>query len=269
MDVRLGCTGWSYPGWVGPFYKPGTSPDGWLRAYARAFRLVEVNSSYHQAPTREQVASWARAAPAGFQFTLKVPRAITEARLEDVDDDLVGFLRALDPLREAGKLGPIALVMEPSFRRDKHEKALHAFLASWPRERALAVELRHASWWAEETYAALRKAGAALVWSDTQYGRSPPVLTAGWGYARLVGDRGLDDIPGFRWDRTVRDRSALLQHWAQEILRVAQSVRPFYVIANNHIEGHAPTSLAALARFLRIEPPDASAAAREPGQARL
>src|SRR4029077_17571236 len=35
--VRIGCSGWSYKDWVGPFYPPGTEAKDYLRLYSRTF----------------------------------------------------------------------------------------------------------------------------------------------------------------------------------------------------------------------------------------
>ena len=207
-----------------------------------------------------------RETPDGFVFSLKVPRAISHDRLlSGVDDELTRFLLALAPLREAGKLGPIVLQLPPRFRRDAHAEALAEFLAGWPRATRLAVELRHKSWWTEATYDALRAHDAALVWGVTEYGRSPPARTASWGYARLVGDRALDDEGG-KWTHKQRDMDDELAYWIARIHEEGRGVKEFFIIANNHFEGFAPTTADRVARLLRERGFDLSLAARAEGQ---
>jgi uncharacterized protein YecE (DUF72 family) len=49
-------------------------------------------------------------------------------------------------------------------------------LAIWPRELPLAVEFQDASWHVDETFAALRAAGAALVTTDLPEDPEPPTI---------------------------------------------------------------------------------------------
>lgn len=264
-EVFLGCTGWGYDEWTGPFYPAGTPAGERLRRYARVFRLVEVDSSYYRAPTREQAARWAVQTPDGFLFTLKFPGDVThKASLRDADDLVDAFLAALAPLRVAGKLGPLVLQLPASFRRDRDEAALHAFLAAWPRGQRLAVELRDASWWVPATYRALREAGAALVWSVTDAGRTPDVVTGDFLYLRFVGDRALA-----RFGEVQRDASAEMARWRERFEEHAAQVDRAYVLLNNHLEGHAPASARRLAHLWRLPLPDLAAARRLPGQASL
>jgi uncharacterized protein YecE (DUF72 family) len=59
------------------------------------------------------------------------------------------------------------------------------FLAGLPRSLRSAFEFRHASWFAEEVYAALRKANVALCWAESEELKTPNVETANYFYLRL------------------------------------------------------------------------------------
>lgn len=262
---KLGCTGWGYDEWLGGFYPKGTPPSDYLRRYARVFSLTEVDSAYYAAPRREQTQRWVDATPDAFEFTLKFPGDIThKAQLRGVQDKVDDFLVALAPLRAAGKLGPLVLQLPHSFRRERDEEALHGFLAQWPRDQRLAVELRHESWWTPATYRALEAAGAALVWSVTEFGRAPPVMTADWGYARLIGDRALT-----RFDRIQRDETDEMRYWKERFEDEGRVAREFYVLVNNHLMGFAPGTAARLAEILGMPAPDLGAALRPGGQQSL
>lgn len=262
---RLGCTGWGYDEWRGGFYPRDAQPQDYLRRYAKVFDLTEVDSAYYAAPRREQCARWADATPEGFTFTVKFPGDIThKAHLADVEDATEAFLVALAPLRVAGKLGPLVLQLPNSFRRERHERALHEFLARWPRDQRLAVELRDESWWSRETYRALEAAGASLVWSVTEHGRAPPVMTADWGYARLIGDRALT-----RFDRIQRDLTDEMRYWRERFEDEGRVAREFYVLVNNHLMGFAPGTAARMAEILGMLAPDLAKAMRPEGQTSL
>ncbi len=78
------------------------------------------------------------------------------------------------------------LVRAPdTLRRD--DSKLAAFLAAWPADLPLTVELRDPSWQADETVAALAAAGAALCATDDPDDPEPPTLrrTAPFLYLRL------------------------------------------------------------------------------------
>ena len=76
MKIKIGNCGWSY-------YNP---PEGWeesgtkLQAYARAFGLVEINSTFYGIPKIETAAKWRQQADEvrkSFEFTVKVSQIIT------------------------------------------------------------------------------------------------------------------------------------------------------------------------------------------------
>jgi len=264
-EYWLGCSGWSYDDWVGPFYPPGTPPGEFLERYARVFRTVEVDSSFYRAPTPFLVRRWAERTPERFRFALKVPRDVThEADAARGDVVLASFLGALSPLRSGGKLGPVVLQFPASFRAPAGVEKLERLLGAIPVEYALAVELRHGSWWTPGTRALLEGRRAALVWSIVPGTEPPPWVTADFAYARLVGDRALT-----RFDRIQRDRTPDLVRLRARFEDEARSVGAIYGYANNHFLGFGPGTVAALATALGRPGPDLSAAARSVGQQTL
>jgi uncharacterized protein YecE (DUF72 family) len=62
---------------------------------------------------------------------------------------------------------------------------LKGFLAGMPRRLRMAFEFRHASWFNEEVFAALRNAGAALCQAESETLETPDVQTADFSYLRL------------------------------------------------------------------------------------
>lgn len=262
---RIGCAGWGYDEWRGSLYPPGTASGEYLRRYARVFDLAEVDSSYYQAPSRELAERWARETPEGFLFAPKLPGRVThELRLRGAEDATLSFLQALAPLRTAGKLGPVVAAFPPTFTREKDAAALEAFLAWWPRDERLVVELRNRSWWVPETFRALESAGVPLVWGVAEHGRAPPVVTARWLYARLIGDRALT-----RFDRIQRDLTDEMRYWRDRFEDEGASAERALVIVNNHFMGHAPTTAVRLAGVLGVPAPDLSRALRPVGQSAL
>src|SRR5687768_16375503 len=110
VAVRIGCAGWSLPRDSWPqFPETGTH----LQRYAQRLNAVEINSSFyrpHQPATYER---WAASVPAGFRFSVKVPKTIThESRLRSCDALLASFLAQATGLGD--KLGCLLVQLPPS-----------------------------------------------------------------------------------------------------------------------------------------------------------
>jgi uncharacterized protein YecE (DUF72 family) len=199
VAVHVGTSGYNYPAWRGSFYPEDLPATAMLRFYAERFVTVEINATFYRMPTAKTLLGWAAATPPGFVFTLKAPQRITHMRrLRDVDEPLRFFC---DTARQLGdKLGPLFFQLPPTFKKDTGR--LHDLLVQVPTDLRCAVEFRHASWFADDVYAALRARDAALCVADTEHGRTPDETTASWGYYRL---RNVDypDAELAAWARTL------------------------------------------------------------------
>jgi uncharacterized protein YecE (DUF72 family) len=129
--------------------------------------------------------NWARTTPESFKFAIKASRRITHmARLKaDSAADSVAFLyRNLASL--GAKRGPVLYQLPPFLKKDLPRLA--DFLAVLPQGHGAAFEFRNDSWFADEVYDALKRAGAALCLSEREDNAPPPLVeTAPWGYVRL------------------------------------------------------------------------------------
>jgi uncharacterized protein YecE (DUF72 family) len=154
-----------------------------LRFYGECFRTVEINYTFRRMPTASVLDNWADAVPAGFQFVLKAPEAIThKKRLKDADDSVSKFLEIAGKLKK--RLGPLLFQLPPTFMKDALR--LRAFLASLPPERRVAFEFRHPSWFDDEVLGLLRAHRAALCIADDEDDLEVPVVaTTTWGCLRL------------------------------------------------------------------------------------
>jgi uncharacterized protein YecE (DUF72 family) len=229
------------------------------------FRVVEVDSSFYRPPGRYLVQRWAERTPEGFRFTLKAPREVTHAdENASASNVLETFLASLDPLRSLGKLGPVVLQFPASFRATRGQDRLERLLTAVPREYALAVELRHASWWTPTTQALLEGRRAALVWSVVPDARPPPWVTGDFLYVRFIGDRALT-----RFDRLQRDGRPEITAMRTLLETEGRPLDTVFAFANNHFMGFGPATAALIAEALGEPVPDLGAAGRRPGQARL
>jgi uncharacterized protein YecE (DUF72 family) len=161
------------------------SSDDMLRYYATRLPSVEINNSFYRIPKEKVLLDWAAQVPPEFRFVLKASRRITHiSRLADEDDSLGYFMRTVNVL--GAQLGPTLFQCPPSLRLDLAR--LESFLARVPRTWRAAMEFRHASWFTDQVYEALRAHDAALVAVDEDENEgsgAPLVPTATWGYLRL------------------------------------------------------------------------------------
>jgi len=241
-QARIGCSGWNYSHWRGIFYPPSLPTSRWLEFYAQNFDTVEVNATFYRLPTHKAAEAWARATPDDFVFAVKASRYLTHVkRLRDVGEHVPRLLEPLDPLAEAGKLGPILWQLPESFHRD--DERLAETLAALPRMRH-CFEFRHASWFVPEVEELLRDHGAALVIADhPARGFQTRALTAEWTYLRFHQGRAADGAYG---------RGAL-RAWADR-LGTWRQVGDVYAYFNDDWAGHAVEEALYL-RGLLAEPP--------------
>ena len=189
MRIAVGTSGFAYKEWKGSFYPADLPADGMLRFYGSRFSTVEINNTFYRMPTEKVVVGWAADVPDAFTFVLKASQRITHRkRLKDAGDEVAYFLKTANVL--GPKLGPTLFQLPPNLKKDLPR--LQEFLGHVPETWRAAFEFRHASWFDDEVFAALKAHNAALVIADTdpEEGETEPlvvptVATADWGYLRL------------------------------------------------------------------------------------
>jgi uncharacterized protein YecE (DUF72 family) len=181
--VRLyaGTSGWAYPTWKPEFYPAGTPAKKFLDSYASQLNSVEVNYTFRTLPTAKMLEGWLAATPPNFRFSFKAPQRITHfRRLRVCDEDVAQFIGALEPVRQAGKLGLLLFQLPPNFKADAERLSVFLVTAAFRTVDAppIAFEFRHESWFSEEIYAILRKYNAALCIAESDDLLTPEVHTA-------------------------------------------------------------------------------------------
>jgi uncharacterized protein YecE (DUF72 family) len=137
---------WACDAWRGDVYPRRVPRNQWLRWYSSAFNTVEGNSTFYGIPSETTVRKWAEQSADGFRFCFKFPRQIShERKLRHCDQPLTEFLRRLEILKRADRLGPTFLQLGPSFGPERFGD-LEMFLRSLPRDFSWALELRHQDW---------------------------------------------------------------------------------------------------------------------------
>ncbi|HEX3663262.1 MAG TPA: DUF72 domain-containing protein [Acidobacteriaceae bacterium] len=233
-NVRIGISGWTYPGWRGVFYPEKLPHRRELAFAAQAFPTIEINGTFYSLQRPTSFAKWAAETPDGFAFAIKGSRFITHMKkLRQVRTALANFL-ASGVLQLDAKLGPFLWQFPPQF--PFHADLLDEFFGLLPRDtfaaaelagehdarlkgRAFltpvrrrplrhAIEIRHPSCIAPEFIRLLRRQRIALVCADTVEWPRLMDVTADFVYVRLHGSKqlyasGYDDVDLDAWAQRV------------------------------------------------------------------
>lgn len=258
--IQIGCCGWSYHDWVGPFYPEGSRPGDYLTKYAERYDVVEVDSTFYRTPSLRMVEGWHAKTPDHFRLCLKLPQAIThEKMLRDCREERDGFLAAAKLLGE--KLYSVCLQFG-YFSKQKFPslgaflEVLDPFLADWPADVPAAVEIRNKNWFTADFTDCLRRHNASMVLVQQSW-MPPPgdvmtkldVVTGPFAYVRLLGDReGIEKITT-TWNKVVIDRGEELHRIARSLIELASRV-PVVTFVNNHYAGFGPETADMLQQFI-------------------
>lgn len=213
-----------------------------LRYYSSVINSLEVNSSFYKTPQPKTLVKWKNDVLDDFKFTIKLSRDITHARNLDFDSDILHrFMNSINHLED--KKGAL-LIQFPASITSKYlnnvEKILQqiAMLQAEPRW-DIAVEVRHSSWYNNDTYEMLTEHHASMVFHDMPGSKTPTDQTA-------------NDIIYFRFHGPVGDYRGSydeidLRNYSKQIFDAYTQGKRVYVYFNNTM-GNAyenSTSLAA------------------------
>lgn len=176
-NILIGSASWTDKTLIecGRFYpKEAKSPEARLRYYATQFPLVEVDSTYYGMPTPQNAQLWAQRTPDKFVFNVKAFRLFTghqtsptvlhkdiqqalganlpqtlyykDVPREIADELWRRFSEALEPLRQAGKLGAVHFQFAPWLLRNREGMAHVRHCVEKMPDHLLSVEFRNKSW---------------------------------------------------------------------------------------------------------------------------
>jgi len=283
MAIRVGTASWTDKTLIDckKFYPPmAKTPEQRLRYYATRFPLVEVDSSYYAMPKASNSDLWAQRTPKDFTMNVKAFRLMTGHQtsptmlpgdlVAELSDELKAkpvvyarelprpildavferFLLALQPLRDAGKLGMIHFQFAPWLLRSRRDNSHIAYCVEKMADCEVSVEFRNNTWFAaehvEETLAMLRDLGVTHTVVDEPQGFTnsvPHVWAATNPRKALVRMHGRNydtwEIKGAAAasERFNYDYSQLeLEGLAVDIRRLAEQVGDMDVIFNNNNE---------------------------------
>lgn len=170
-------------------------------------------------------------------FSLKGSRYLTHMkRLGETGEALDRFFDLVKLLGE--KLGPLLWQLPPTMERD--DDRLAAFAGALPAAYRHAFEFRHPSWYCQEIYDVMERAGAALCIPDHPRLPGETVLTTDWTYMRFhYGDGAAGRYTG-----------AELEKWAGLISGFSRDGIDVHAYFNNDQGGCAIENAAELKRLL-------------------
>lgn len=230
-SLLAGASGYSFKEWKGVFYPADLKAEDMLAYYAERLPTVEINNSFYRMPKTEVLANWAATTPAHFRFAIKASRRITHIsriKAESATEPLGYLYRNLAALGD--KRGPVLFQLPPNLKKDLPR--LLEFLSLLPADHRATFEFRNDTWFADDVYAALKAAGAALCLSEREDNAPPPLVeTAPWGYVRL---------------RLEEYSDAALESWVRTL--AATSWREVYAYFM-----HEPTAPAYAVRLMELQ----------------
>jgi uncharacterized protein YecE (DUF72 family) len=294
--IRVGTASWTDPTMTaaGVFYPDAAkSAEDRLQFYASQFPLVEVDATYYALPYPKLAELWRDRTPPGFIFNIKahalmtgqptetkrLPKVIREALPEDLKakprlyardlpEDVTeavyhGFVDALQPLKETGKLGAILLQYPRWFFPISESR--DAILESRDRLDGIevAVEFRNGSWFNEKnasrTLRFLEDNNLPFVMVDEPQGfkSSLPeifaVTSQELALVRFHGrnaenweKKGITPAERFRY---LYDREQL-SDWAPRIREAATKARETHVLYNNCYANYGAVNAREMAKLL-------------------
>lgn len=185
IPFRIGTAGWSIAREAAGAFPVGGSG---LERYSAVFSCAEINSSFHRPHRASTWEKWRDSVPAGFRFSVKLPKSVTHsARLVGAEALVEAFVG------EAGLLGDrlavLLVQLPPSLALDAGTAAAFFRFLRQRSPAKIAVEPRHASWFTNEAAALLVEAGVSRVGADPARvpGADVPLVVEGLAYWRLHG----------------------------------------------------------------------------------
>src|SRR5450432_3821537 len=176
-QLFAGTSGFAYPGWKPRFYPEKLPSKKFLEYYSSRLNAVEINYTYRRLAALSTLSGWVAATPPDFLFAPKAHMRITHMlKLKDAGEFTALFLKSIDPLRSARRLGPILFQLPPTLRCDL--PLLSEFLSHLPNVLRYTFEFRHASCLTDATYQLLAEHRVALCAAESDKLETPEAITA-------------------------------------------------------------------------------------------
>jgi uncharacterized protein YecE (DUF72 family) len=246
-----------------------------LTYYARYFPLVEIDTTFYGIPKPSVVEGWIDRTPADFRFNVKAFRSLTRHEREagsprpPSDEEVEGFLAAIAPLRQAGRLMAVHYQFPPWFTNTPGARDVLLEARERHPEDILAIEFRHRSWYDGEawprTEELLRELDAVHVGVDAPQlgsGAAPPVLSITSSRLAIARFHGRNQRTWYirgatrssdRFDYLYRADE--LREWVPALRAAADAGVPVHVVMNNNRSNYAVVNAFDMAALLEVALP--------------
>ena len=252
--IKVGCSGYSYDDWRGTFYPRNLNKSQFLTYYSRYFDFAELNYTYYQMPSPEQMAAYGKFE---LDFIIKAHQSLTH-RFQDNEFDFKTFKMAIQPLKESGRLGGILAQFPFSFHTTAKNLDYLEFVLEWGREMKLNIEFRNPGWLKPEIFDLLKSNQAGIVVTDAPEveGGMPKHATVigSTGYIRFHGRNAENWWTGNNASRYQYNYSDdEIKSWLPDIEQMASESSTLYIAFNNHAKGYAVMNALRLRGLLHLD----------------
>lgn len=231
LTIYIGCAKWNKTD-LKNFYPRGTKDE--LTYYSRQFNSIELNATFYNMPSREQVITWRDKTPEEFRFFPKITQSISHMRrLNDVQVLTDEYCDNVSNFED--KLGMVFLQLHDNFKYKNFDRLVN-FIENFPKAIPLAVELRNTEWFndvavSNEVYALFEKHQVTNIIVDTA-GRRDLL------HMRLTTPKLFVRYVGANNPQSDRER---LDDWINRLKTwVDQGLRDVYFFVHQNIEMESP-----------------------------
>lgn len=255
-QLLIGCSGYSYSDWIGPFYPEGTSKNDFLDYYSRQFSFTELNFSYYRMPAARQMNSMLEKVPEKFYFAIKAHSSLTHERKTDWPEKLKEFKEGIAPLAEKQRLAAVLLQFPYSFHKTKESALYLAKLLEAMQDLPLAVEFRNSEWANDKVVKDLGEFNTAFVNLDQPdlpklIQPSAIVSSSDLAYLRFHGRNKKNWWTGDNASRYDYQYSVMeLRDWVSRINQLLSKAAKVIISFNNHRKANAVKNARELLKIL-------------------
>lgn len=242
-QVFVGCAKWNKQD-LKKFYPRGTKDE--LAYYSTQFNSIELNATFYNHFSEDQMLKWIEETPDDFRFFPKVHQMVSHIkRLNNVEEPVERYTTNIRTI--GGKLGMCFLQLHDNFKPSNMER-LVTLVKYWPEDIPLAIELRNTEWFneeevANEVYALFEEYNISNIITDTA-GRRDLLhmrLTSPNVFVRYVGANHESDY-------------SRLDDWIVRIKSWAESgMENLYFFVHQNLEKESPVLSAYLIKKLNQE----------------
>ena len=144
LECFVGCAKWNKTD-LKNFYPKGVKEE--LEYYSTQFNSIELNATFYNMPSGEQVKVWKDKTPEGFKFFPKITNSVSHfRRLKEVKKVVDDFCDAVGKFEE--KLGMVFLQLHDNFKPKDFDR-LEKFVKEFPKGIPLAIEVRNGEWFSD------------------------------------------------------------------------------------------------------------------------